>query len=447
MAHSFPRGQLSAQKRRKAEMKVSEANRIYLAKDVYRIWKSRVSEAAESITVYTPFFDGLLISLLKNAQLENESITIVTDLDPSSLLGMPKQLQAIKRALSNGINVLSTPRLHAKVLLTDDKLITVGSQNFTSYGRKSKECTAVPAATLIGSNFVDSLIRWRDDATSIDEDFIDTLLAKLLPHIKRHKQLLEGTEAEFVNLLAQHKEKKHKTLLRRLEYLERQSRIRMSNGIVYASIEHIYGEGDDYDSLIADQQYDMTRWVIEKPNGSSEPYLLSRLAMYPMIIAETGRMGFARIGKTRITYIRKSLKWSKRALEVGGYSLGVTINFPATDTKKRNIEVKLTHPYLGACEAAFLFTGDEFRLIRKSYSKGGSQWNDQYKTLVKILDDDFFGAPDSISSFFRKFFTSFTYKELGIDNKNVRDFLTGTRFRLSVIQYQENPVLVIKTQS
>lgn len=427
-------------------MKISETNRTYFAKDVYRIWKSRVSEAEESITVYSPFFDRMLNSLLGNAQLDNESITIVTDLNPSSLLEMPQQLRALKRALSDGITVLSTPRLHTKVLLTDDKFVAVGSQNFTSYGRKSKECTVAPTTTMAGSSFVDTLLRWRDGATPVDEDFVDMLLSKLSRPIAHYKVLLEETEAEFADLLEHHEEEKRNALLSRLEELERQSRIRMSHGVVYASIEHIYGEWDDYDSLLADHEYDMTRWVIEKPGGTTEPYRLSRLSMYPILIAETGRMGFARIGKTRITYIRKSLNWTGRKLEVGEYSLNVTITFPITNTKKQNIVVRLAHSYLGACEAAFLFTGDEFRLVRKSYFKGNSYWSDQHESFVKELDTGFFGDPDRIASFFGRFFNSFTYKELGLDNKNVRDYLSGRRFRLSVIQFQGNPVVIISKQ-
>lgn len=427
-------------------MKKPEANRTFFAKDVYRIWKSRVSEAEESITVYSPFFDRLLISLLGNAQLDNENITIVTDLNPSSLLELPNQLRTLKRALSEGITVLSTPRLQAKVLLIDDKFVAAGSQNFTSYSRKSKECTVIPAATMAGSCFVVTLIRWRDDATSVDEDFVDTLLSKLSRRIRQHEELLDKTEAEFADLLEQHEEEKHNALLRRLEDLERQSRIRMSQGVAYASIEHIYGEWDDYDSLMADHEYDMTRWVIDKPGGDTKPYRLSRLSMYPIIIAETGRMGFARIGKTRITYVRKGLNWTEKRLEVGDHSLGVTITFPDKDTKKRNIVVRLNHPSRGTCEAAFLFTGDAFRLVRKRYFKGNAHWKDQHEAFVNELDAGFFRSPDKLNSFFGRFFTRFTYKELGRDNKNVRDYLKGTRFRLSVIQFEGNPVLVVKKQ-
>ena len=427
-------------------MKESEIYRTYLARDVYHIWKTRVSAAEESITVYSPFFDRLLISLLGNAQVDNESITIVTDLIPSSLLEMPNQLRALKRALSDGINVLSTPRLHAKVLLIDDKFVVAGSQNFTSYGRKSKECTAAPATTMAGSRFVETLLRWRDDATSVDEGFVDILMSTLSRRIRKHKKLLEETEADFAALIEQHEREKQNDMLRRIEEMERRSRIRMSHGVAYASIEHIYGDRDDYDCLMADHEYDMTRWIIGKPGGKMEPYRISRLSMYPIIIPETGRMGFARIGRTRITYIRKNLKWVGRKLEVGDYKLDVMITFPGTDTKKRNIVVRLDHSHRGTFEADFLFTGDFFHLVRKRYFKGDSYWNDQQEAFVHELNTGFFRSPDRIASFFGRFFTKFTYKALGRDNKNVREYLKGARFRLSVIQFQGNPVLVIKRQ-
>jgi hypothetical protein len=197
---------------------------------------------------------------------------------------------------------------------------------------------------------------------------------------------------------------------------------------------------------MAGPEYDMTKWVIEKPDGKTEPYHLIRLSMYPIILAESNRMGFARIGKTRITYIRNSLNWTDRRLEVGGESLEVNITFPDTGTKTRNIIVKLTHSYLGSWEADFLFTGEDFCLLRKRYLKSERYWSDEHDSFVGDLDKAFFGSQEELDAFFGRFFTSFTYDELGRSNKNVRDYFKGERFRLSVIQFQDNPVLVVKKQ-
>jgi phosphatidylserine/phosphatidylglycerophosphate/cardiolipin synthase-like enzyme len=133
-------------------MKISQANRIYLARDTYNSWKRMVSRAKDSITIYSPYFDKIRLYLLGNTLLENARITVVTSLDLDSILEMPYQLRTIKRALSKGISVVETQNLHAKVLLVDDKYITTGSQNFTSHGRKSKECTVIPREALDGTH-------------------------------------------------------------------------------------------------------------------------------------------------------------------------------------------------------------------------------------------------------------------------------------------------------
>ena len=88
-------------------MDIPEANRVYLARDVYQKWKRLVSEAENSITVYSPYFNRLIISLLGNANIDNEDITIVTELRPDYLLENPNQLKIIKKAISEGIKVLT----------------------------------------------------------------------------------------------------------------------------------------------------------------------------------------------------------------------------------------------------------------------------------------------------------------------------------------------------
>jgi len=212
----------------------------------------------------------------------------------------------------------------------------------------------------------------------------------------------------------------------------------------YASIDYDSSEWGGYESLRADNEYDMTSWIIEKPDGSVEPYRLSRLSMYPMILADSNRMGFARIGKTRISYIRKGLNWTNRNLTVDNLPLKVNITFPESDTRKRNIIVKLSHSHFGSCEFDVLFKGDSSVMVEKRYSKGGAYWENEHDSFVKTLEKGFFASTVHLDEFFQRFFTHFTYSELGRDHKNVRDFLDGSRYRLSVIQYQENPFLVLK---
>ena len=104
-----------------------------------------MKDAAESVVVFTPYLDDMLDRLLKNAALKVEAITVVTDLSPASgALDYRAQLIGVRALMRRGVNVRSLRRLHAKVLLCDWRIATVGSQNFTSYGRRSHETTAVP---------------------------------------------------------------------------------------------------------------------------------------------------------------------------------------------------------------------------------------------------------------------------------------------------------------
>lgn len=424
-------------------MKASEANRIYLARDVYYFWRRRIRQADSSITVYSPFFNKSLLSLLGNTSLRNDKITIVTELNPVALLQVPSQLLTLKRALSEGIAVLTTPGLHAKVLLIDDRYITVGSQNFTSRGRKNKECTSVPREAMSTTHFVDTLIQWRKDAETIDEDFIDKLLSMLRVRFKQYRELTNEVQADFDQLAKQHKAAKQKAIRERVEELERRSRFQIWGKTAYASIEEVPCESENYNSLVADYKYDLTLWAIQGEKGEVEPHQLDRLHMYPVFIAETNRLGFARIAKTRITYIRNTLLWANRELQVESLNLTVTINFPEIDTDKRNIIANLKHPLLGSCKASFLFDGNSANLASKEYANIPRHLGNAESRLSKILDNHFFSSQNAINAFFNRFFTNFKYNEIGIGNKNIESYLTGTRFRLSVIEFQSNPFLVI----
>ncbi|WP_281628495.1 phospholipase D-like domain-containing protein [Vibrio sp. St2] len=422
-------------------MNKAQGNRTYLAKDVYLKWKKRVAKADQSITIYTPFFDKLLVNLLKQTELDKMHVTIVTDLNPTSILEQPKQLKTLKHLLSEGFNVLNAPRLHAKVLLTDDAYITLGSQNFTSYARKSKECTAIPAASLDNTKFVKTLLEWREEAEPIDEAFVDLLLSELSSQFKQYKKLLKNTETQFAHLHTQHEEQKRRSLFRRLEAIEKQSSIKLAQGEAYASVDIMFNGSSHYYSLVTKPGYDLTHWKVHKPGEGTKPYDFKRLHMYPFIVADSGAMGFARIAKTRITYFRKTVTWVDNLLKVGDKQLVVTISFPKKDTHKHNVKVTLKHSYLGGCDAFFLFTGDAFELVEKHFTE---QNNDKQKAFKADLEAKIFSNQDALNAFFGRSFTSFTYQELDIGNKNIRDYLKGSRYRLSVIEYQGNPILVIK---
>jgi len=415
-------------------MRAAWHNRSFLAHDVYSRWKRLISAAKESITIYTPFFDQLLLSLLKsNKKLFHDNTIIVTDFNADSVLDMPRQLMTIKKLLSTGISVLHLPGLHAKVLLTDDKHVSVGSQNFTGRGRRNKEASSVPALSLEGSRFIETLISWRQHAEDVEEELVDLLLSKISSHHKRHMKLHEDWALDFEEMRRTCDRAKQQAEKLRLAKLERQSRIRLADGAVFACVQEIPSAYGGYMSLKADANRDMTNWVFKR---SRKPYSLNRLSMYPVLFMDTLRMGFARIAKTRITYIRNNVKWRNRSFVVSDLALDVDITLPTTRTRQRNIKVILSGHYRGSCEFALLFNGDSVRCVRKRYFKSSRHWQKEHRLFRKTLETLFFASQAAMENFIRRFFTDFSYEELGIEHKNIRDYCKGWRYSVRVVEYQ-----------
>lgn len=420
-----------------------KTDKLLHAKDIYPKWKRVVAKASKSLTVYTPYLDRLVINLLNSKNgLSKDTITIITDFDVPMIIEHPKQLSAIRQLINDGFSVLNLSGLHAKVLLIDDCSVILGSQNFTSYARKNKEASSGLFHLDEGSQFIKTLNRWKDEAAPIDSDLVDFLLSKLKNRIKQHKKLLKDTKTDFDAALEEHNKEKEETILRQFEELERQSEYQLSQGVVYASIE-THWEG--YKTLLADSGYDMTKWTLKKRNQPLQSYSLHRATMYPVIIADSLRMGFARLCKTRITYIRKLLEWRNK-FKVGDYYFNVKISFPDTNTKKRNIIVHLEHPHIGQCEFALLFTGKKMTLIRKKYIKGNIYWTEEYQDFTLSMEKNLFSKPKALNDFYNEYFSWFTYAELGIGYKNIKEYLNGSRYRISVIQYADQPFIVIKKQ-
>lgn len=135
--------------------------RELLAADAYPHWRRRVKAAEESIRVYSPYLDDLVVRLLGNSELPGECLSVVTDLSPESgTLTYRRQLLAIRRLPGQEVEVRLLSQLNAEVLLVNGKSVAVGSQNFTSYARKSKETIVVPRLGMSELRFVATLEGW-----------------------------------------------------------------------------------------------------------------------------------------------------------------------------------------------------------------------------------------------------------------------------------------------
>lgn len=110
--------------------------------DCSSLWEEYIQDATDSIVVFTPYFDWLLVNLFSSCELSYSDIYLVTQLDRiDSRSENITRINRIVELINLGVNVRILDRIHAKILVVDDEYAFFGSQNFTNYSTESIEIT------------------------------------------------------------------------------------------------------------------------------------------------------------------------------------------------------------------------------------------------------------------------------------------------------------------
>ena len=438
-------------------------DRSFLADDAFRAWKRRVQAASESIVVFGPYLDSLLDRLLKKSALEVDAITVVTDLSPASgTLDYRKQLIGVRALLRRGIEVRSLPRLHAKVLLCDWQTATIGSQNFTDYGRGSRETTAVPADDLSESEFVATLREWYDAAKPVHLTFVERLLADLVKEVEA-LQVAQATLAasyeqlweEYQRQLEEERRRREQARLEpigvRLDAAVRSAQEILPRPAVWA---HLVEVGDWYarfKTLRAESGSHFTRLLIPDGQGFTD-LTLSRLHMYPVILNPSGRIGFGRVANTRISYVRTSVKTNPQI--IAGVTYRMLIECPDRDFETANMHITLRPEFAQSTVAVKLlvhFDCMDAELVDHEIVGDGVFWADVPRSGLRELSPEevaaSFADPEPRRQLMRRALDSFTCEELQVNIHNADTFFPTGRLRVTLVEYAGQPVFVASQQT
>ena len=422
-------------------MNPEQIDKMLRAQDIYPVWKKRIRDAEKTITVFSPFLNGLLVELLThNDGIAPADILVITDFRHAALLDHhPAQLHAIKALLDRGIGVRSLSLLHAKILLTDNEHVVLGSQNFTFQGRKNKEAAFISAVTAQDSRFMKDLLDWADQAEPVDPDRVNRLIELIDPLANRLKKAKTEIEAELDAIVtAQEREQKaeHK---RRLDEQERNSTVRLASGAVFASIGPVgSSENGLYSSLLVERGYNLTKWEAKSKTGTWDPTSLDRLSFHPLLITDTQKMGYARIAKTRISFIWDSAN-RRKPLKLGHYSFGVHVCFPSYLPVMGNIKITLSCLGKTACEFYALFNGTSFNITTKHFIAV-----DNSGIWRTTLEKELFSSHDALTQFFRDYFSAFRGGNFVGETLTMSGYFGEGRYRLSLIQYDNVPILLAR---
>lgn len=327
---------------KKNQVKISE----FYAKDVYKYWKKLVNKAKSSVTIYSPYISQTINDLLANVSA-GITIRIITKLDADSLCGN-YQIEALLDAIKNyKAKIFHLNELHAKILLVDDEFVSVGSQNFTKQGRRNKETSLVSNASFKNSKFLQNIKSWEIDIEERSESYLKDILESIgnecddfkKRKYKLNKKLNEINERHKKNELHLHTEGKA-TL----------TRYQGQNYLLCKSNEHL------------------TVWI--KKRASAE---LAKGFYYPILNSDTNQMIFARVNKTRISFVENKKKIEE--VQLDSYLFKVTVILPKKNYAESNIHVIFKNEDVGKVKLKYFFDGKNFKLKSKKDTVQSSNQN------------------------------------------------------------------------
>lgn len=388
------------------------SNSEVAAQNIYADWKKAIRKASASIRVVTPYFDRTLIDLLKTPLVNGMSVQILTDADSPNWLEAFAQLKAMIRLIELGAEIRSFEGLHAKVLLTDSDIRTVGSQNFTRRGKLNAEVSA-----LFHKNNYDAKLRiqdWWDSGREVFKDDLMRLLDILEPKIQHLKILAEELQEEYEEIQVRLESERECQRLAAIRNRVVSSAIFLENDVAYV-------EAKNSGLYVYDSQ--LTLWK----DVQSRERKIKRLFFYPVYFFNSKRLAYCRVGKTRITYLNDSVNWEGSNIQIG-------------DAYIHNYSVHFKHSYKGA-EAHFDCNLGSIKIL---FNDGDLIFSvdDKNSELADVIED-----PVSQGNVADRVFKSLKFKRMShmSINQDVAEqyFEPDDFYNVEMIEVFENPVFVI----
>lgn len=296
-------------------------------------------------------------------------------------------LRSLRALVGDGHAVHFLPGLHAKVMLFGDSSATVGSQNLTMGGTTRKELTASfqdrPQAQRIRA-----LVEpWFTDAEPITLAMIDAMRAALPKVRKKLKQARDIAKTATDNVINDARKEGEKRRSR--ENTIRLIRDRLIHHRAPAKIvsARVHAFKDGKTSLLRfSPDDDLTWWQVD---GKS--ITLERVKRYLCILESDGKIGWARVGESRITFIDDSVN---DMLRFKGQTY--LVNFQANWRMDRDLASNLTIAVATRSERLICRLHCSFEVDRLLIHEIVSQSNEQFKVEREALTSDLEALSDAL---------------------------------------------------
>lgn len=402
----------------------------FFADDIYPKWNDMIKMSINSIKIFTPYLDKSIINLLDNRP-QNIEVKIITRIDGETIFEKAYQLNAIKSLIAMGYEVKNCELLHAKVLLVDDEILSVGSQNFTFQGRKNKEASYISKKSFISSKFIEDLNNWEHQAKIIDSNLINELLEYLIEFEPEILNIREKVSKGIDNIIINYEE------INNLNF----HHLSNPNNYVYR-----FAQGEviltktvpppdySYYSYFASESNDLCQWIVQKENKEAEIMKLTGYEYYTSFNLQTHELKFVRIHSSRITFTIKSFTVAEwKGLELLDQRFSITFNYLNKNTFESNIEIKLKNQEIGSIRMRIYFDGKELKLV--AYEA------DSDKCEIFMLEN-LINQPNRFKQFVIEQMKPYPFTTSKDAPKDIEKFLGDYKYTLRITTFSDCPILV-----
>lgn len=223
-------------------------------------------------------------------------------------------IKTLRKLINDGFMVYHLPKLHAKVLYSKDLFCTIGSQNLTKNGMNNKELSIyLSDQPTVLKNIGNTISEWVKDAQLITIDMVDDLEENSKKLKKQHKKLLDqiiDLENEIWAAETQRKKTIEDSVVKtraQIAALQKSvTEINKSKNKATCRVQPVSsGIFSEINSLIVQEKEDLTTWWFD-----SGLIKLEKKYRYLCLMQANGKLGWARVFPTRISFIEPTVRFS-----------------------------------------------------------------------------------------------------------------------------------------
>lgn len=480
--------------------------KLYI-KSIARRWKMEISSTTQCSYILSPYITSRTAESVLS-HVSGKVCEIYTLFSAELFCSKASSLKTIKKLAALGHKIFHLPNLHAKIVLVPGAFASIGSQNLTHAGTKNKEASIALRNTTAISQVERKIMPWFSERIQITADMIsemEELLVDLEPlyeealmaAAKADRKVFEAQTARDADFEQQAKEvearrqaileeefrkskeaerrwlaevvveqqrreldaerelqEKAQERLRQVQQAEFQQRrladlqsnisgaaksLSTARGVVRVVRSGDHWNSSSIKSLVAQDNRDLTYWSID-----GAPYNFVRGKRYLVVLEDSGKVGWARLMQTRMSFVGIGVNWSE-GIFVNGFKLSVSINGDWANSTQygRNIIFKIEG--IGgrsSCIVSGWFDLKKLEILKVEHlAKLGMLLSEQDKLLATINGN----VAAFSSAALTRITTPFVYKN-NLYGADAEDFFgpVGSCFTLRAALIGKNPIIVAK---